>query len=319
MPGIGVLYNPKSGRHRRDPDAAVRLSRALGDHGVLRAASSFETLSRAAEDFKELGIDVLGISGGDGTNSVTIRGFLDVYQGSALPQLAFLRGGTMNTAANAVGIRRGPPEGLLGRLVQAYVTRASQPLENVERHVLKLQCDTGNEYGFVFGTGVVCGYLAEYYRGGPPNPVIAAKTLARGIGSAMVGGEMIRRMAAPFRGSVELADGVVWPEHDYLAIAGGTIDQIGLNFRPFHRYAEQPSSFHVLGIHTSPMGFVTQLPRIWRAAPMKPERALEAVTSRITIRSPNGPFRYMVDGDLHTCSGPLTVSTGPKVRIVVGT
>lgn len=341
MPGIGVIYNPRSGRNLRDPKAARRLSRALGDHGVLREAGSIDELYRVAEDFRSLKIDVLGISGGDGTNGVTITGFLDVYQGSALPQIAFLRGGTMNTAANSVGVRRGPPEGLLDRLVNAYVERASIPLQDVERHVLRLRPDTpssrsartstdeapasmkapplAEKYGFVFGTGVVCGYLAEYYAGGKPNPVVAAKTLLRGIGSAMVRGEMIRRMAAPFRGSVHLDDGTVWEERDYLSVAGGTIDQIGLNFRPFHRYAESPGRFHILGIHTSPMGFVTQLPRIWRAAPMQPGHTFEATTSSVTIRSPSGPIRYMVDGDLHHCDGPLHVSIGPRVRIVVGT
>lgn len=341
MPGIGVIYNPRSGRNLRDPKAARRLSRALGDHGVLREAGSIDELYRVAEDFRSLKIDVLGISGGDGTNGVTITGFLDVYQGSALPQIAFLRGGTMNTAANSVGVRRGPPEGLLDRLVNAYVERASIPLRDVERHVLRLRSAIARsrsasddadaapasvmapalaeKYGFVFGTGVVCGYLAEYYAGGKTNPVVAAKTLLRGIGSAVVRGPMIRRMAAPFRGTVELDDGTVWEERDYLSVAGGTIDQIGLNFRPFHRYAESPGRFHVLGIHTSPMGFVSQLPRIWRAAPMQPGHTFDATTTSVTIRSAKGPMRYMVDGDLHHSEGPLHVSIGPRVRIVVGT
>ncbi len=343
MAGIGVIYNPRSGRNLRDPRAARRLSAALGDHGVVREAGSIDELYRVAEDFRDLKIDILGISGGDGTNGVTITGFLDVYAQAALPRIAFLRGGTMNTAANSIGIRRGPPEGLLGRLVQAYVERASIPLQDVERHVLKLRGESAarsprgesdaaaasmktppgmalaEKYGFVFGTGVVCGYLAEYYAGGDPNPLVAAKTLLRGVGSAIVGGEMIKRMAEPFRGTVELDDGTIWEERDYLSVAGGTIDQIGLNFRPFHRYAERPGAFHVLGIHTSPMGFVGQLPRIWRAVPMRPGHTFEATTTSVTIRSPKSPMRYMVDGDLHECDGPLHVSIGPRVRIVVGT
>jgi diacylglycerol kinase (ATP) len=342
MPGIGVIYNPRSGRNLRDPKAPRRLSRALGDHGVLREAGSIDQLYRVADDFRCLGIDVLGISGGDGTNGVAITGFLDVYKGSALPQIAFLRGGTMNTAANSVGVRRGAPEGLLDRLVHAYVARASIPLQDVERHVLRLRPESPRapasprpsadgappsiaapplteKYGFVFGTGVVCGYLAEYYAGGEPNPVVAAKTLLRGIGSALVRGPMIRRMAAPFRGTVHLDDGTVWEARDYLSVAGGTIDQIGLNFRPFRRYAESPGRFHILGIHTSPMGFVTQLPRIWRSAPMQPGHTYEATTASVTIRSERGPMQYMVDGDLHHCDGALHVSIGPRVRIVVGT
>jgi diacylglycerol kinase (ATP) len=333
VPGIGVIFNPKSGRNLRDPRAARRLVSALGDHGVVREAGSIDELYRVAEDFRRLEIDVLGISGGDGTNGVTITGFLDVYKGSALPQIAFLRGGTMNTVANSLGVRRGPPEGLLDRLISAYVERSSRPLMDVERHVMRFRgahpttskngktsgLPLPEKYGFLFGTGVVYGFLAEYYRGGQPNPVVAAKTLLRGVGSAMVRGEMIRRMAAPFRGSAELDDGSVWEERDYLAIAGGTIDQIGLNFRPFHRYAERPSAFHVLGIHTTPVGFVTQLPRIWRAAPMKEGHTLDAVTTRVVVRSIERRIRYMIDGDLHECDGPLTVSIGPRVRIVVGT
>jgi diacylglycerol kinase (ATP) len=344
VPGIGVIFNPRSGRNLRDPRAAGRLARTLGDHGVIREAGSIDELYRVAEDFRKLDIDVLGISGGDGTNGTTITGFLDVYQGNALPQIAFLRGGTMNTVANSVGVRRGRPEGLLDRLCHAYVARAARPLADVERHVMCLRAEgargpakdvrpevdetpssvrptqpMATKYGFNFGTGVVCGFLHEYYAyGQPPNPVVAAKTLLRGVGSAAVGGEMIRRMAAPFRGSVELEDGTVWPERDYLAVAGGTVDQIGLNFRPFYRYAERPNTFHILGIHTSPMGFVSQLPRIWRATAMKPGHTYEAVTTRAVIRSPR-PIRYMIDGDLHECGGPLHVSIGPRVRIIVGT
>jgi diacylglycerol kinase (ATP) len=341
MAGIGVIFNPRSGRNIRDPRAARRLSEALGDHGVVREAGSIDELYRVAEDFRSLKIDVLGISGGDGTNGVTITGFINVYESTALPQIAFLRGGTMNTAANSFGVRRGRPERLLDRLIQAYVERSSRPLQDVERHVLRLRgerslkstvqsvADTGpasvqapplaEKYGFIFGTGVVCGYLAEYYGNGPPNPVIAAKTLLRAVGSAIVRGEMIRRMAEPFRGTVELDDGTIWEERNYLSVAGGTIDQIGLNFRPFYRYGERPGAFHVLGIHTSPLGFVSQLPRVWRAHPMAPGHTFEATTTSVTIRSPKSPMRYMVDGDLHECDGALHISIGPRVRIVVGT
>ncbi len=337
MPGIGVIFNPRSGRNVRDPRAALRLAKTLGDHGVVRQAGSIDELYRVAEDFQKLGIDVLGISGGDGTNGTTITGFIDVYQGNALPQIAFLRGGTMNTVANSIGIRKGRPEGLLDRLCRAYVQRAARPLADVERHVMCIRGDgtrmpddgapasvsqpvLGMKYGFNFGTGVVRGFLSEYYGAGqPPNPLIAAKTLLRGAGSAAVGGEMIKRMAEPFRAEIELDDGTVWPERDYLTVTGGTVDQIGLNFRPYYRFAEKPNTFHLLGIYASPMGFVRQLPRIWQSKPMAPGHAYDAVTASATIRSTRAPLRYMIDGDLHECGGALHVSIGPRVRIVVGT
>lgn len=314
MSGIGVVLNPRSRRNIRDPEAASRLSRQLEGHGVVRMVRSLDDLYRAAEDFKRLDIDVLGISGGDGTNHVTITGFINVYAGSSLPQLAFLRGGTMNTVANSFGVPKGRPEGLLGRLIRDYQARASRPLENVERHVLQI----GGDYGFLFGTGVVCGYLSEYYAAGEVSPLVAAKTLARGIGSALVGGEMIRRMAQPFRGSVAFPDGSGWPERDYLSVAGGTIEQIGLNFRPFYRCLERPNVFHMVGIHTSPVGFVRDLPRIWRAEAMRPDKTYEKVTDRCVIRGAGPRLRYMIDGDLHEARTPeIEVSVGPRVRILV--
>jgi diacylglycerol kinase family enzyme len=332
LAGIGVICNPRSGRNQGDARAAHRLAHALGDHGVVREARSLDELYRVAEDFRKLDVDILGISGGDGTNSVTITGFLDVYASSALPQIGLLRGGTANTVANSIGVRQGRPEDLLEQLLRAYLARASRPLLEIERHVICLRGENNRrsvsdqpgmprfalKYGFLFGTGVVYGYLAEYYAGGSSSSVVAAKTLLRAIGSTIVRGPMIRRMAEPFRGSVELDDGTLWQERDYLAVAGGTIDQIGLNFRPFYRSGERPGTFHVLGIYTSPLGFVSQLGRVWSARPMRPGHTHEALAKRVIVRSSKSPLKYMIDGDLHECDGPLDVSIGPVVRIVVG-
>jgi diacylglycerol kinase family enzyme len=322
--GIGVVVNPRSRRNLRDPGAALRLARQLGDHGVVRSAHSIDELYRIAQDFQRDAIDVLAISGGDGTNHVTLTGFIDVYGGHVMPQVALLRGGTMNTVANSVGVH-GRPEGLLGRLIRDYARHASMPLENVERHVMRVTPDAREghagkaQYGFLFGTGVVAGYLSEYYAGGDPTPLVAAQTLLRGIGSALVGGEMIRRMARPFRGTVTLDDGTTWDERDYLAVAAGTIANIGLNFRPFHRYGEQPGRFHVLGIHASPVAFVKELPRIHRALPMRPGKAYDAVSSGMVVRGRGRDevIKYMIDGDLHEARGELRVSVGPQVRLVV--
>ncbi|MBL8606197.1 MAG: sphingosine kinase, partial [Myxococcales bacterium] len=46
MSGIGVVLNPKSRRNLKDPGAATRLARRLGDSGVVREARSVEELHR---------------------------------------------------------------------------------------------------------------------------------------------------------------------------------------------------------------------------------------------------------------------------------
>jgi diacylglycerol kinase family enzyme len=330
LAGIGVIFNPLSGSHQRDPRTAQRLARTLGEHGVVREAGSIEDLYRVANEFRKLDIDVLAISGGDGTSGVAITGFLDVYAERALPKIALLRGGTMNTIANSVGVRRGRPDGLLAQLLSAYRARSTVPLPYVERHVLGIRTRDARpsisvhpsmpaltaKYGFLFGTGVVYGFLAEYYAAGG-RPTVAAMTLLRAAGSTLVQGPMIRRMAEPFRGSVVLDDGTVWEERDYLSIAGGTVDGIGLSFKPFYRSSESPNKFHLLGIYTSPLRFLAQLDPIYRGRAMRPGHAHDALVERATVHSSRYPLKYMVDGDLYESNGPLEVSIGPVVRLVL--
>ncbi|HKP59046.1 MAG TPA: diacylglycerol kinase family protein [Polyangiales bacterium] len=321
MAGIGIIFNPRSGHFRRHPGSGLRLARALGSHGIVREVSSIEALYRAAEEFRGLDIELLGISGGDGTNSTTLSGFLEVYGERALPPIALLRGGTANTLADSMGVPHGRPERQLARLVRAY----RQPLRHVERRMMQVRgensrrCDALTDaprYGFLFGTGVVAGYLREYYAAGQPSAWVASKTLLRGIGSTLVRGPMIRRMAKPFHGSVELDDGTAWQERDYFAVAAGTIEQIGLGFKPFYRSHECLDAFHLLGIHTSPWGFVQQLPNVRRGRTMGPEHTHEALAKHVKLHASERRLTYMVDGDLYECEGGLELSLGPALKIV---
>lgn len=330
MAGIGVIINPLSGSNQRDPDRTQRLVRALGSHGEVREAGSIDALYRIAQDFRERAIDVVAICGGDGTSGVTVSGFLTVYGHEPLPAIALLRGGTMNTIANSIDVPQGRPDRLLEQLVQAYRARASAPLREVERDTLCLHTRDARpsasmrpgtpalstRYGFLFGAGVVYGFLAEYYST-TRTPALAAVTLLRAAGSTLVSGPMIRRVAAPFRGSVLIDGETLWEERDYLAVAGGTIEQIGLGFKPFYRSSERPGSFHLLGIHASPLGFLRQLGRVRQGRAMQPGHSYEALTRRVSLRTQHYPLRYMVDGDLYESRHALEVSTGPRLRLVV--
>ena len=311
MGGIGVILNPRSGRNLRDPRAASRLAKALGDHGVVRMARSRDDLARIAEDFRKLQIDVLGISGGDGTNHITITGFLQVYADEPLPPIAFLRGGTFNTVANAVGVPRGGPDGLLARLIDRYAQRRREPLQWVERHVMRI----GDHYGFIFGTGAIYGFIAEYNRVEQRTPLWAAEVLLRASSRVALGEST--PVAQRWQGRVTLDDGEVFPDRDYLAVGAGTVDQIGLGFRPFYSASEVAGYFHILGIHTSALNFVLKLPDIWRARPMGKAHTYDRLARRAVLESRDGTVRYMCDGDPQEHPGPLTIETGPRVRILV--
>lgn len=282
----------------------------LGDHGVVSAPESLDELTRAAEDFRRQGIEVLAIAGGDGTNHVTLTHFAAVYGDSPLPKLALLRGGTMNTVADSLALPKGKPEGLLDRLLRRYLEQPT--METLEQWTLSVE---GN-LGFLWGLGVVPAFLREYYEMGEPSPKTAAITLARGIGSTLIRGEMFRRLSEGVRCEVE-HDAGRWPERDWFAVTAGTIADIGLGFKPFHRAPKAPGFMHLLGITTNAMGFVLDLPRIFRAEGMREDRATDALVTSITIRAPRAPLRYMIDGDIREHpQREMSVRIGRPVAII---
>lgn len=309
MSGIGLIFNPRAGENRRDPDIARRLARKLGDNGVVAAPRSVDELARAAEDFLRLRIDVLGIAGGDGTNHVTLTSFHEAWGQRPLPTIALLRGGTMNTVATSLGLPRGRPESLLDRLVASYREKS---LDAFELPTMRI----GQNLGFLWGIGVVPAFLQSYYETGAPSPWTALKTLVRGATSAMVGGKLARAWAEPIEAEVMTNAGDFWPMRAYSTIAAGTVPDIGLGFRPFARAFEVPGTFHLLGIHASPKELALDLPRIYRAEGMRKHKADDALAREATIVTKRRGFRYMIDGDLREHpESEMTIRIGPSVRV----
>ena len=105
-----------------------------------------------ASDFKEHGIKILAINGGDGTISQTLTAFIKAYDGAPLPKIAILRGGTINVLAENLGIK-GSPEQVLYRLIE----RHSINNLTVTRKISTI-CIEG-QHGFLFGNGTTAGFL----------------------------------------------------------------------------------------------------------------------------------------------------------------
>ena len=315
MPGIGIITNPHSRRNRRNPEQMRRMGYILGQNDTYELTNRVEDVSRVAEQFRDNDIDILALNGGDGTNHVTLTQFIQVYGEHPLPRIALLRGGTMNTTAEGMGIH-GTPSRLLANLVEKYYT--GQPFETTERDTLRVTDENAARYGFIFGNGIVSNFLEIYYDTGTPSPATAAALLARAVVSVTHGGELAQRITRPFRASVDLDDGREhWPVRDYRAIVAATVDQIGLGFRPFVRSEERPGAFHILGIHGSTMAIARDLPRMRLGLPVSPEIALSSVASRAVFRCEE-PIVYTIDGEMHVSQqGQVELGCGPRLEIIL--
>lgn len=311
LPGIAVVTNPRSRQNRRFPAIAGQLAYLLGERDHLAQPKDRAELVDAARRFRDHGVDILAINGGDGTAHVVLTAFLQAYGADPLPRVALLRGGTMNTVASGIGVK-GTPAALLGALVARY--HAGEPIAEVERNVLCVPGETP-QYGFLFGNGLISNFLEVYYEGSEPSPRKAAWILARAVWSALTQGPLFTRLMRPVELEVEV-DGQVWPKASYLSIGAGTVDDIGLRFRPFHLAPRHPDHLHAVAFGCTPPQLVAQLGRIWTARPITAPGVRSVVTKRIVMRAA-GPIPYMIDGDFHTGGDTLTVEAGPRLRLLL--
>ncbi len=312
MAGIGIITNPHSRRNRRFPEQMRRLAYVLGDNDTYELTNKIDDVATVAERFKKSKIDILALNGGDGTNHVSLSTFIEVYGDTPLPRVTFLRGGTMNTVSDAIGIR-GTPSRLLANLVEKYYTGV--PFETTERDMLKVTDELGSRYGFIFGNGVVSNFLDIYYGTGHPSPTTAAVLLAKTVASIPVGGKMIKDVFKPFRASLQF-ENEYWEERDYTTVIASTIDQIGLGFRPFIRCEERSGAFHLLALTAGPLAVATMLPKIRMGLPLPEDKARSRVASRAVFKS-NQPIVYTIDGDMHTANEEVILESGPRIEVIL--
>jgi diacylglycerol kinase family enzyme len=316
MPGIGVVTNPHSRRNRRYPEQVHRLGYLLGEDDVHDATRSVDDIEAVARRFRDAEIDVLALNGGDGTNHVTLTTFVEVYGEQPLPMVALLRGGTMNTVSNAIGIE-GQPNALLVNIVEKYYL--GQPFEISERDLMRITADDADDgrpaYGFIYGNGFVSNFLSAYYGTGRPSPTTAAKLLSRALASAVVGGQLIQGLARTVRAKL-WADDEEWVEGDFGAIMASTIDQLGLGFRPFVRCEAQPKTFHVLAVDPNPLNVIRMLPACRLGRPLPQAYAPDKVAKKLVIEA-DEPLEYTIDGDLHRGGRRAVLEVGPRMRVIV--
>ena len=311
MSGIGVVTNPRSRRNLRDPRMAERLAVLVGDRGEVAQPKDAAELLACARSFRERGIDVLAVNGGDGTIHAVLTTFLAVWEDTPLPPIVILPGGTMNNVAHEVRLR-GSAEAVLARLLSHGAAFDAVP--RLQRNLL---CVPGDQpqYGFLFGNGLISNFLEVYYEAKEPSPLWAGWLLFLGVCSALVGGDLFRRLMRPVEVEVEV-DGVAWPWRSYLTVTAGTMANMGLDFRPFPKAAQSPGFLQILGFACSPLRVVWELPRIRTArAPASPDIG-NALGTRVTMKS-NRPLAFMIDGDFHMGGDNLELRVGPAITILL--
>lgn len=308
MPGIGVILNPHSKRYKKYPEELKKMGFIVGDKASCRATDTMEHLEEVVHDFKNRDIDILAISGGDGTLHCTLTSFIRVYGDKPLPKICLLRGGTLNAVATIVGVK-GTPETLLSNLMVKY--HEDIPFQTTEMMLTKVN----DQYGFIFGLGVIYRFMEDYYSNPNVNALIAAKTLCKAIGSAIINGKFARGLFERFDADV-IVNGKKWPFANYSAIYSGSMEELGLNFKTFYHVPDFPGQFHAIGFSLPPRNIIPYVPLMYFGKPSGCPNMLEEPATEMIIKLQK-PMSYTIDGDMKKPLDYFHVSSGPKITILV--
>jgi diacylglycerol kinase family enzyme len=304
---IGVIANARAGRLRRHPRTIRRLREAAGDDAVFATRSAAE-LRGALAALRDRGTDLLVIVGGDGSVTGTLTPLLREWPARALPAIALTRGGTVNTIARSLG-SPGPPERVVRHLLRggAHTVR--------RRALVEARAEGGApHHGMIFVNGGGERFLEIYHhesRRGVPG---ALAVIARISASVLAGGDLARRVFAPFCAEL-VVDGAVQPAGDYTVMAAAGIPDIGLGFAPFHTAGSDLDHIHLTVTAADAGALLRELPALRIGRERRRSPLHHFAPREAHIRTPD-PIPWSLDAESFPPARELNVRAGPALDFV---
>lgn len=228
---IGLLYNPLSGKNRRAPDALPRSVAGLADV-VMRQVRTPQEVEATLVDFARQGIDLVAISGGDGTVQAALTTLFTRSPFAACPHLAVLAAGTTNMIAGDVGLDGDQHRAL--RQLDDWARTGQGRIAPVQRPILVLQIPgQAARCGMFLGAASISQGIDYYQRNlhnqGLQGVAGIALTLGRGLWAAVRGGS--RRMTAT---TMRLeTDGQPPRQENFLLVMVTTLHRLFFGLQPF--------------------------------------------------------------------------------------
>ena len=308
MSGIGIIFNPLAGKNRKYYWMSQELTDVLNGNGILRETKSKDDLNQAILEFKDRDIDIIAISGGDGTIHLVLSAVINTYKDKPFPKFMSLRSGTMNTFANSVKFK-GKTQNILKEAIGKY--KKGKPFKEINQPLIKIN----DKYGFMTGAGVVSKFLDIYNSSPNPGLVHAAKMVFRIIFSTIFSTHYSKNIFSPTKFKITI-DGKKIKRNEFMFILGCTIKEIGLGFTPTPHAYDKPEHFHFIASSMKPISFVPKIPALWLGRDFThPELQHNGIAKEVVVE-PEGKLRWMVDGDLYSTEKPLHFSVGPTITVI---
>lgn len=310
MGKIAIIFNPHAKRNRHRPEHCDILAEIVGDKGVIRRTQDLDELDEVSRELLGEDLDLIGICGGDGTNHLVVSSLISMFEqaGRALPPIALLKGGSMNTISSSVGVRTSAAKTL------AYLSeqhRAGEPFKTKPLGTIRVN----QQYGMFFGNGYAVNFLDEYYNtNSDAGPKRAAEITGRTISSILTHGEMFKRLAGKYQARVSV-DGEDLAFPAYGMVLAGTIEHIGIGFKPLYRAREREGSFHTIVSSLTLGKVLAQAHRFYMGKPLSGEWHEDRVAGEVIVIG-DEEIGYTIDGELYRAR-EVHINSGPTIQVAL--
>jgi len=313
MSSIGVLINPHSGSNRRLPKGRLDgLREIFAERGVVIETQSKEEVPGALEQFRRCGVDVLAVSGGDGTIRNALSTYFNMFGGEP-PIFVPLRGGTMNMVAGDVG--SGKDQFKVAQKLKGML-EAPSPLPVTRRGMLKV-IDANRDapiYCFCLVEGFLCRLLESYYRRG------AGTAAALRIISSAVINALFSPQSPIFqetRSRVCIDDNEM--EHEgHLMIIASSIRRMALGFTPFTSPPAPGVTLNFIRVRSPYLKAAAWrlLQHLYLGVDSHPNGTFTNTTARKV--EVEGVESYAVDGEIinNGRRSNIEIHAGPTLRVI---
>jgi len=312
-----VLVNPQARGNRRDPVSAEAVSELLGPEASFVVTPDFSAVAGIAARLLDSDLDLLIVSGGDGTLHLLLTELLRRTGGDAgpIPPILLLRGGTMNMAAANLSTTRSP---LMELRVLSHVLRRRTPAGRLPVRTvspLRIEADgiAGPLFGLVFANGIAFRILNEYYQG-TPSVTRAFNVTASIIAGAFMSRELEQRYFCRLPATVRV-DGTVVGRRDLRISVASAVPRLLLWFTIFEQQPLSAGEFYFLANFMKTREIARNFWALCRG-PFEAPRHVNRTARRVEMHGAGG---FTVDGEVYSGddgSDRCEIVAGPPVRFV---
>ena len=308
MPGIGVISNRNARLNKLHPELKDQLAYVIGSNGEVASTGSLKDACHAAETFRKIGIDIIAISGGDGTAHRTMEILTEVYGNHPLPPILLLPTGTQNMVPRSFGIEG---SGLANLMLATLRYRHNVPMRCIRRNLLKVN----GHLSFMYGVGVAARFMEKYYESGETNPKGAAKLLMKVVASAATEGDLSRKLLQRMQCHLRL-DGEEIPAQQMHTLFASFVERLPLHFVLFPRSGADSGVFEVVYSDEKPLKVAACFPLIL-AGSKAPLPGITRKLAREMVIDLDEPETYTLDGELYPAEKHFEITSGPEIDFVV--